>query len=89
MRDKLDGNRTALVFGLFLVGVHVLWALMVLLGLGQKYLDWMFNLHMLSNPITVMTFSWGSAITLLIAVFIVGYILGWVFTWAHNLIHKK
>jgi len=89
MKDKLDGNRTGLVVGFFMAGVHLVWSLTVLAGMAQKYMDWMFSLHMMTNPITVTTFGWGTALMLIVVTFVVGYILGWIFTWAHNSVHKK
>ena len=89
MKDRLDGGRTGLVFGTFLAAVHLIWAIFVLAGFAQQWLDWMIGLHMLNNPLTVDTFSWGSAIMLLVMTFVVGYVLGWIFAWAHNFIHKK
>ncbi|MFH0905560.1 MAG: hypothetical protein V1826_02460 [bacterium] len=89
MKDKLDGGRVGLVLGLFMVAVHLIWAIMVIAGLAQQWIDWMLGLHMLNNPLTVGAFSWGTTIMLLIVVFVVGYILGWIFAWVHNSVHKK
>jgi len=57
--------------------------------LGQKYLNWMSQLHMLSTFATVTPFSWTTAIALLVYTFVMGYIVGWIFAWAHNFVHKN
>lgn len=89
MKEKLSSHRFGLVVGVFAVAVHVLWSLMVLLGFGQGFADWITGLHMTGPIITVGAFSWGTAITLWIAAFVVGYILGWLFAWANNFVLKR
>lgn len=84
---KVDGNKLGLIVGFFAVIVHVIWSLMVLGGVAQNYMDWIFGLHMINNPFSVMAFSWGTAIYLWVAVFVIGYILGWVLAWVHNSVH--
>jgi hypothetical protein len=89
MRDKLDGNRTGLVVGLFFSGLHAIWLILVLFGFGQHYLNWTSKLHMLSSFVSVTNFDWIVALQLLVSMFAVGYGAGWVLTWAHNLVYKK
>ncbi len=81
---KLDVGTVAFVVGLFTGGIHLLWSLMVMLGWGQTYLDWIFGLHFLNNPFTVAAFNMSSAVVLVVFTFIVGYLLGWIFTWIWN-----
>jgi hypothetical protein len=85
----LNNHRIGVAVGVFAVVVHALWALMVLLGLGQWWMDWMTGLHMSGQMMTVGMFSWGTVITLLIVAYFVGYILGWLFAWSYNYAHKK
>ncbi|MFA5009725.1 MAG: hypothetical protein WC553_00640 [Patescibacteria group bacterium] len=89
MKDRLNGHHVGMVLGAFAVVVHIIWTIMIALGIGQTWMDWIFGLHMITNPITVITFSWGTAVLLWIVVLVVGYILGHIFAWVHNLIHKK
>lgn len=85
---KLKVGATALVFGTVVALMHAVWMLMVFLGFGQTYLDWIFGLHLLSNPFTVLPFNFVSAVVLVIFTFVVGYVMGWVFAWIWNGLHK-
>lgn len=86
---KLNAGTVALITGLFTGGIHLLWSLMVMLGWGQTYLNWIFSLHFLTNPFTVTVFSLSNAVILVVFTFVAGYVLGWVFTWVWNLIIAK
>lgn len=85
---KLNGNKVGLVLGFFFVILHALWALIVGLGLGQKYLDWILPLHFIDMLCAVTAFSWASALILIIAAFVGGYIAGWLFVLLWNKIAK-
>ena len=88
MRDRVDAHKLGLIVGFFVAIIHLIWALLVLGGVAQGFMDWIFGLHMISNPFMVATFGWGTAIWLLIVVFVVGYILGWILAWVHNAVHQ-
>ena len=77
-----------MVFGVIIALMHAVWMLMVFLGVGQTYLNWIFGLHLLTNPYKVLSFNFGTAITLIIFTFVVGYVMGWVFAWVWNRLHK-
>lgn len=85
---KLKTSATAMVFGIVVALFHAVWMLMVWIGVGQLYLDWIFGLHLLSNPFKVMPFSLGSALALIVFTFAVGYLMGWVFAFVWNKLHK-
>ena len=87
----LDKNKTGITLGIFFAVVHAAWALLVLIvpGILQSSLNWIFRLHFLQPIWSITTFNLLYALGLIIVTFIVGYILGWVFAWAHNLHHKK
>lgn len=89
MKEKLNGHRVGMVLGTFAVVVHVVWTIMVALGVGQAWMDWIFGLHMMSNPMAVTAFAWGTAVVLWIVVFVIGYVLGYIFAWVHNFVHKR
>ncbi len=76
-----------MVLGVFVALMHLVWMLMIYLGFGQWYLDWIFGLHLLSNPFVVMPFNFGAALTLIIFTFVVGYVMGWVFATIWNKLH--
>jgi hypothetical protein len=86
---ELNTQAVALIFGLFMAGFHLLWALLIMLGAAQAFLDWAFWLHMIKNPYMVMPFSFTTALWLLIVTFLVGYVGGWFFALIWNKVHKK
>ncbi len=77
-----------MVMGVFVALVHVVWMLLIFLGLGQLYLNWIFGLHLISNPFVVMPFNFGAALILIIFTFVVGYVMGWVFAVIWNRLQK-
>ncbi len=85
---KLNTETAALVFGVTVALMHLIWLLMVWVGIGQLYLDWIFGLHLISNPFRVMPFDLINALLLLIVTFTVGYISGLIFASVWNRLHK-
>lgn len=85
---KLKVGATAMVFGVVVALMHTIWMIMVFLGVGQMYMDWIFGLHLLNNPFRVMPFNLMTAIWLIVFTFVVGYVLGWVFAFVWNRLHK-
>lgn len=85
---KLNANKAGLVFGLFLAGWHFLWSILVVVGWGQMLLNFVFWLHMISNPYLVLSFDFTVAVLLLIITFVAGYVIGWIFSSLWNRIHK-
>lgn len=85
---KLQEKQVALVVGSFVAAWHVVWALLIVLGWAQGWIDFIFGLHMVNNPPVVAPFNLGTAVTLIIITFIVGYIGGWVFAMLWNRLHK-
>lgn len=86
---QLNKNKAGLALGVLVSAIHFLWLLLVITNLGQWYLDFIFNLHQLNNPYTVMPFNLGTGILLLLITFVVGYIMGWIFAWVWNYLHKN
>ena len=84
----LSTQKVALVFGLFISGGHLLWSILILLGLAQPLLNFIFWAHMLENPFQVTEFSLAQSGTLIIVTFVVGYFAGWIFSWLWNKMHK-
>lgn len=72
-----------------LLGIwHLLWALLVAVGLAQPLLDFMLDLHFLRNPYVVEPFRIGTAALLVIVTAVVGYAFGWVFASIWNRLQK-
>lgn len=85
----LNKNKTGLVLGILFAICHLLWSLAVLAGVAQKFLTWIFSMHMLNNVFTVTSFNAVNALVLLVVTFITGYVTGWVFALLWNWIAKK
>ena len=85
---ELNKNKTGLALGALVSFMHLLWLLLVILNIGQWYLDFIFKLHQINNPFQVMSFNLGTGVLLLVISFVVGYIVGWIFAWTWNWLHK-
>jgi len=86
---KFNPKTVALYTGMLFAAIHLVWSLMVAVGLGQIYLDWVLGLHFITNPFVVGPFNVVTMIILLAFTFTVGYMLGWVSTICWNKMVKK
>lgn len=86
---KLKNNTVGLILGTFTGGLHLIWAMIVLLGFAQKVIDWIYWLHFLNNPFLVATFSLERTILLVLFTFVMGYLAGWLFTSLWNKMCSK
>lgn len=86
---KLDNQKTALTLGTFAALAHLVWVVVVALGMASAWLDFVYGLHFLNNPFTVAPFSVTNAVMLLVVAFVMGSVVGWVFAYVWNWLHKK
>ncbi len=82
---KVHVHKTGLVLGGLFGIAHAAWAVAVLVGIAEPFLNWIFGLHFLNFPFTVDPFSFWNAAMLVVVTFIVGYVLGCVFGWLWNM----
>lgn len=85
----MNKNKAGLVFGLFFAFSHLVWSVLVGLGIAQAWLNFILNMHMINMPITIMPFNLIKAIGLIVLTFVLGYISGFVFAAIHNGLHKQ
>jgi membrane protein YdbS with pleckstrin-like domain len=85
---KFNPQQVGVYTGVFLAFMHVVWALLVYLGLAEPFMTFVLGLHFLDNPYTVMPFSITNALILVIFVFVVGYVLGYFGTIYWNKMQK-
>ncbi len=78
---KSRESKIAIAVALFVAALHALWAIAIALGIGQTYLDWIFPLHLLNNPFSVMSFSLLNAALLVVVAFLATYIAALLFIW--------
>lgn len=86
---KLDPQKTGLGLGSLTGLMHLIWSLLVALGLAQGWMDWVFSLHFLNNPFTVGGFDVVTALTLIVVTSIVGFAVGFAFATIWNYWQKK
>lgn len=72
--------RMGAVTGCFLATLHLAWALLVLTGLAQPLINFIFWVHMLSVPVQVQPFDAGVAALLVGVTWCVGFVFGFVFS---------
>lgn len=74
----VNRHKLGLVFGTFLGCWHFVWALLVLSGMAQSLLNWIFRLHFIQPPYTILPFNLGVAVALILITSVIGYLSGWV-----------
>ena len=84
----MNKNKVGLVLGLFIGLWHVAWSVLIAFGLAQPLLDFIYKIHSLNVPVTVMPFDLGHSVGLIIITFLVGYLVGYVFATIWNRVHK-
>lgn len=85
----LNANKTGLVFGKMIGGLHLGWAVLVLLGLAQPLVNFIFSLHMITPFIAVMPFDLMTALGLVVFTFIVGYCVGYIGAKVWNMVYRS
>ncbi|KKR32127.1 MAG: hypothetical protein UT63_C0051G0009 [Candidatus Gottesmanbacteria bacterium GW2011_GWC2_39_8] len=74
-------HKTGLAVGGFFALVHLLWSVLVALGIAESLMDFVYGIHFLTNPFTVIEFSLVNALVLVVVAFVCGYVTGWVLSW--------
>jgi len=81
---ELDRNRVGLTVAVFWSGLHLLWLLLVALGLAKPLLDLLLRWHMFQAQYSLASFSFSMALMLLVVTFAVGYAFGWLLALVYN-----
>ena len=84
----MDKHKVGLVLGFFLGSLHLFWSILIALGFAQPLLDFIYNMHSLNNPFTVMPFDLVRSAGLVVLTSIIGYIVGNTFAMFWNKFHK-
>ena len=84
----MNKHKTGLVLGSLVSSIHLVWSILIALGWAQGLLDFIYNMHSLNNPFTVMSFSLMRSLGLVVITFVVGYVLGNVFAMFWNKFHQ-
>ena len=88
MTIAIRPNKAGVIFGAIVGGWHLLWSLLVVLGLAQLILDFIFWMLFIKPVYVVEPFNAGTAAVLVITTAIIGYVVGWLFGALWNRVHK-
>ncbi|HZJ42994.1 MAG TPA: hypothetical protein VFD63_04440 [Pyrinomonadaceae bacterium] len=84
----ISRNKLGIVFGSLLGLWHLVWAVLVMTGVAQWLMDWVFRLHFIQPPYVVSAFKPIYAIGLIVITSSLGYIFGWIggaiWNWVHD-----
>ena len=86
--NQVSSHKVGLVLGGMFAILHVVWALMVFIGIAKPFFDWILGLHFLNFQYSVNPFAFFNALILVIVTGIIGYIVGYVCGWLWNLAHR-
>lgn len=81
-------SKVGLVFGAVLGGWHLLWSVLVFLGMAQGIYDFILWAHMIRIPIAIGPFDAKAALTLVVLTSVMGYAFGYVAAWVWNRVHR-
>lgn len=81
---KCDKNAAGLALGLLFAVLHILWVISVAIGSAQGIMNWWQGLHFININFSILSFSFGKTLLLIVWTFVIGYILGWIFAWLYN-----
>lgn len=81
MMCKTKGNKLGLVLGVLFGLCHLVWVVLVAVGVGQPLVNWFSKMHFVEPVYTVTAFGLGTAVLLVVMAFVVGYVIGWVASW--------
>ena len=81
-------KKVGLVFGTMLGGLHLLWSILVLLGIAEALLSFSMWAHMVRTSISVGPFDVTAALTVIVVAGIIGYVIGFVGANVWNRVHR-
>ena len=87
-KNMINKNKVGLVFAVVIGGAHIVWSLLVFLGLGQALLDFIMWVHMINISLTVGPFNLMSSAILIVVTSIIGYLIGIVVATVWEKIHR-
>jgi hypothetical protein len=86
---KLNPKTTGFVVGKFFVLLDLIWIVLVGIGLGQWFCDWLHTLFFVNNPYTVGSLTFVGVIVSLVGVAVIGFVVGWLFARTNNWVSTK
>jgi hypothetical protein len=86
--DEINPNRAGLVLGALMGGWHLLWSLLVALGVAQPLIDFIFWIHFIKPVYVIEPFAFGRAAILVLVTAGIGYLTGLAFGMIWNRVHR-
>jgi hypothetical protein len=86
--QHINRSLVALSLGSFAGFTHLIWSILLAIGWAKPLLDFILNVHHISLNYSLLTFSLGRAVLLIVVTFAVGYVFGFVFATIWNM-HTK
>ncbi len=86
---QISPHNTGIALGTLIGGWHFLWSLIVIAGLGQPLLDFVFWMHFLKPVFTIEAFSITRAMVLLAVTATGGYGVGYLGAVLWNWLHAE
>lgn len=84
----MHAHKTGLALGGTVGFVHLVWSVLVLLGLAQPWVNFVYRLHMVRTNLTVGQFDLLTAIGLVVVTALVGYVVGYLFAVISSKVQK-
>lgn len=81
-------NKVGMVFAVLLGGIHLLWSVLIALGVAQSFYDLVLWAHMIHLPLVVGPFDMTAAIVLVLMTAAMGYIVGNIGARVWNRLHR-
>ena len=88
MKEYLNRNKAGLIAGTFIALLHAGWSILVALGFAQGLINFISNLHFMSQNVVIQPFMLGNAVMLVAVTFVVGYLAGCLFATVVNWYNK-
>lgn len=86
--DQINPNRAGLVVGALMGGWHLLWSVLVALGVAQPLIDFIFWIHFIKPVYVIEPFAFGRAAMLVLVTAGIGYLTGLAFGMIWNRVHR-
>ena len=82
--NHLNPSKTGAALGILVGGIHLVWSILVAIGIAQPLVDFASRIHMVSSIVTVQPFDIGNAALLVVITAVIGYAIGFLFALASN-----
>ncbi len=86
--DEINPNRAGLVLGALMGGWHLLWSVLVALGVAQPLINFIFWIHFIKPVYVIEPFAFGRAAMLVLVTAGIGYLTGLAFGMIWNRVHR-